>query len=76
MRTRILIADDRTMFRDGLKALINRQADMEVVGEAENGQKAVEMGRELLPDVILMDVNMPVMDGIEVTHQIHAEMPL
>jgi len=60
MRTRILIADDRTMFRDGLKALINRQADMEVVGEAENGQKAVEMVREFLPYVSLMDVNMRV----------------
>ena len=58
------------MIRDGLKALINRQADMEVVGRAENGQQAIELARELQPDVILMDVRMPVMDGIEATVQI------
>jgi len=65
MRTRILIADDHAMIRDGLNALIDRQADMEVVGKAENGQQAIELARELQPDVILMDVKMPVMDGIE-----------
>ncbi len=75
MRTRILIADDHTMIRDGLKALINRQADMEVVGRAENGQRAIELARELQPDVILMDVRMPVMDGIEAACQILSEMP-
>jgi len=75
MRTRILIADDHAMIRDGLNALINRQADMEVVGKAENGQQAIELARELQPDVILMDVKMPVMDGIEATYQILCEMP-
>ena len=48
---------------------------MEVVGEAENGQKAVELANELQPHIILMDVKMPVMDGIEATRQIHAKMP-
>ena len=63
------------MFRDGLKMVINHEADMEVVGEAENGQMAIESAIELQPDVILMDVKMPVMDGIEATRQIHAKMP-
>jgi DNA-binding NarL/FixJ family response regulator len=75
VKKRVLIVDDHKMFRDGLKALINRQADMEVIGKAENGQQAIEVARELQPDVILMDVKMPVMDGIEATRQILSEMP-
>jgi DNA-binding NarL/FixJ family response regulator len=75
VKTRILIVDDHTLFRDGLKMLINHEADMEVVGEAENGQQAIESARGLQPDVILMDVKMPVMDGIEATRRILAEMP-
>jgi DNA-binding NarL/FixJ family response regulator len=75
MKTKILIVDDHPMFRDGLKKLINLVADMEVIGEAENGKKAVELARGLKPDVILMDVKMPVMDGIEATRRILAEMP-
>ncbi len=55
--------------------LIDHEYDMEVVGEAENGQKAVELTRTLRPDLILMDVKMPVMDGVEATRQIIAEMP-
>jgi two-component system response regulator NreC len=75
LKKRVLIVDDHKMFRDGLKMVINHEADMEVVGEAENGQRAVESASELQPDVILMDVKMPVMDGIEATRQIHAKMP-
>ncbi len=75
MKTRVLIVDDHRAFRDGLKAVIDRQADMEVVGVAEDGEKAVALTRELRPDVILMDVKMPVMDGAEATGRILAEMP-
>ena len=75
MKKRILIVDDHHMFRKGLAVLLNRQEDMEVVGEAENGEVAISRSRELLPDVILMNVKMPVMDGAEATRKILAEMP-
>ncbi len=75
MKTRVLIVDDHQMFRDALKALIDSQTDMDVVGEAENGQHAVELACELVPDVILMDVKMPVMDGAEAAGKILAELP-
>jgi DNA-binding NarL/FixJ family response regulator len=75
MKTRIMVVDDHRMYRDGLKALLSRQNDMEIVGEAENGQEAIARTRKLRPDVILMDVKMPVMDGVEATRRILAEMP-
>jgi DNA-binding NarL/FixJ family response regulator len=75
MKIRVLIVDDHRAFRDGLKSLINREADMEVVGEAEDGKQAIAITRELLPDVVLMDVKMPVMGGAEATSRILLEMP-
>jgi len=75
MKTRVLIADDHQVYRNVLKEVINRQTDMEVVGEAEDGLIAIALTRKLLPDVVLMDVKMPVMDGAEATSRILAEMP-
>ena len=62
---RIMLADDQAMVRQGFGALLNAQQGMAVVGEVTNGEDAVRTGRELRPDVVLMDVRMPVMDGLE-----------
>lgn len=75
MGIRILLVEDHTVMREGLRGLISRQTDMEVVGEADNGERAVELARQLKPDVIIMDVRMRGIDGIEATRQIKAEMP-
>jgi DNA-binding NarL/FixJ family response regulator len=64
---RVLIADDHRIVRQGLRHVCERTGGFEVVGEAQNGQEAVEMARQLQPDVILMDVNMPVLDGVQAT---------
>src|SRR3954447_26067523 len=70
MTIRVLIADDQVMIRDGLAALLTSTSDIEVIGQAGNGQQAVSMARELRPDVIVMDIRMPVMDGLAATEKI------
>lgn len=73
MTTRILLADDHKMFRDGLRSLLERQSSFEIVGEAEDGRAAVRMATKLSPQVIVMDINMPDLNGVEATRQILAE---
>ena len=75
MAIRILITDDHGVVRQGLKMFLSLDPDIEVVGEAQNGREAVAMARELEPDVVLMDLLMPVMDGIEATKIIGMELP-
>lgn len=67
---RVIIADDHPMFRFGLSALLNSQPDFEVVGEATHGEEAIALVSSLQPDVILMDISMPGMNGIEATRRI------
>ncbi len=72
---RVLIADDHRLFRQGLRQICETVGGFEVVGEAENGQEAVELAQRLRPDVVLMDIRMPVMDGVEATRRITACAP-
>jgi DNA-binding NarL/FixJ family response regulator len=72
---RVLVADDHPVVRTGLAAVLVQQADLELVAEAENGEHAVELYREHQPDVCLMDLRMPVMDGVEAIRAITAEFP-
>lgn len=71
----ILIVDDHILFREGMRNIISKWDDCQVVGEASNGREAVRLARELLPDIILMDISMPVMNGIEATKLIACELP-
>ena len=75
MCVRILIVDDHQIVREGLISLINKQPDMEVVGEAEDGRSAVKLVNKLKPDVVVMDISMPDLNGIEATKQILSEDP-
>jgi DNA-binding NarL/FixJ family response regulator len=68
--TRVLIADDQALVRTGFKMILDAEEDMEIVGEATDGREAVEMVRKYRPDVVLMDIRMPELDGIEATRQI------
>jgi len=73
--TRVLIVDDHRLFRDGLAALIDRWDDFDLVGSASDGAEGVELARRLAPDLVLMDVRMPAMDGVEATARIHEARP-
>ncbi|WP_327085563.1 response regulator transcription factor [Nonomuraea sp. NBC_01738] len=75
MTIHVLLADDQPLVRAGLRMVIDGTEDVDVVGEAGNGTQAVHLARELRPDVVLMDVRMPGMDGIEATQMITAELP-
>ncbi|HYO10680.1 MAG TPA: response regulator transcription factor [Tepidisphaeraceae bacterium] len=75
MGMRILLADDHQIVREGLRTLLNQHDDMEVIGEAADGRRAVELATELAPDVVVMDVGMPGLNGIEATRQISLKGP-
>jgi DNA-binding NarL/FixJ family response regulator len=74
-KLRVLLADDHEMMREGLKLLINRQADMETVGEADNGRAAVALAEELRPGVVVMDISMPDMNGLRATERLRTLSP-
>ena len=71
----ILLADDHQLFRDGLRSLLENQADLEVVAEAEDGRAAVQQAQELKPDIVVMDVSMPDLNGMEATRQVVRRAP-
>lgn len=75
MTVRVLVADDQALFREALTTLLEVQQGIEVVGEAANGEEAVSSSAELRPDVVLMDLRMPVLDGIAATARLRAEQP-
>jgi len=72
-KVRVLVADKQTLFRQGVCALLEGHENIEIVGEATDGKETIEKVREWTPDVVLMDVAMPIMDGVEVTHQLRKE---
>ena len=74
-KIRVLLADDQDIIRTGLTIILNHQPDLEVIGQAADGIEAVDMARQLHPDVILMDIKMPRLNGIQATRQIMAELP-
>lgn len=75
VKTQILIADDHPVFREGIRKLFDDQVDLEVVGQADNGEEAVRLAVELKPNLILMDIMMPKLNGIEATRQIKQQLP-
>ena len=74
-KIRVLVVDDHTIVRDGISALLSLAGDIEVVGEAVNGNDALKMAAKLQPDVVLMDIAMPIMGGLEATRRITKEFP-
>ncbi len=71
----VLLADDHTVVRQGLRLLLEAEGDIEIVGEAENGRQAVQMTKKFLPDVVVIDIAMPLLNGLEATRQITKEVP-
>ena len=72
---RVLVVDDHALFRKGIVSLLSAEAGFEVVGEAANGREAIEKARDLMPDIVLMDLSMPEVDGLEATQRIKTELP-
>ena len=75
MAIRVLLVDDHSVVREGLRMFLGRDPELAVVGEAANGAEAIELARQLRPDVVLMDLLMPVLDGVEATATIRKELP-
>ena len=74
-KTRIMLADDHPLLRQALRDVLEKQPDFEVIAEASNGEEAVKLATEMLPDVVIMDISMPVLNGLEATTQIKATSP-
>lgn len=72
---RLILVDDQPLFRQGLASLLSLEEDLEIVGEANNGKEAITLTSQLLPDIVLMDVRMPVCNGVEATREIHERYP-
>jgi DNA-binding NarL/FixJ family response regulator len=75
MTIRILLVDDQALFREGLRTLLSIQPNLEIVGEAKNGQQGLDTALDLKPDVVLMDLRMPVLDGVAATRRIREKLP-
>jgi two-component system NarL family response regulator len=75
MKMRVLLADDHQMFRQALRFILDRDPNIEVIGEAADGQEAITLARQIEPDVVCMDISMPVMDGMEATRRLFAASP-
>ena len=74
-KIKVLLADDHTILRHGLRAMLEREPDIEVVAEAEDGRAAVHLARQVKPDIIVMDIGMPLLNGLEATRQVRAACP-